>query len=154
MKNINFLVGSPKYSLEPFEPFSNHVLKFLEGLSRELEQLKTIKSYPDLKALSFWCRKNNLLKLKREYFKNTNKIGLGLIFHITPSNIPTNFIYSLIFGLLSGNSNIVKVPSKNFQQIKIICNVIKKLLKKYSTLKIRLQLLGTNMMMNQLENFL
>ena len=135
MKNINFLVGSPKYSLEPFEPFSNHVLKFLEGLSRELEQLKTIKSYPDLKALSFWCRKNNLLKLKREYFKNTNKIGLGLIFHITPSNIPTNFIYSLIFGLLSGNSNIVKGPSKNFQQIKIICNVIKKLLKKYSTLK-------------------
>ena len=129
MKNINFLVGSPKYSLEPFEPFSNHVLKFLEGLSRELDQLITIKSYPDLKALSFWCRKNNLLKLKREYFKNTNKIGLGLIFHITPSNIPTNFIYSLIFGLLSGNSNIVKVPSKNFQQIKIICNIIKSYLK-------------------------
>ena len=47
-----------------------------------------------------------------------NKLGLGLAFHITPSNIPTNFAYSLIFGLLSGNSNVVKVPSRNFTQIK------------------------------------
>ena len=35
-----------------------------------------------------------------------------MIFHITPSNIPTNFAYSFIFGLLTGNSNIVKVPTK------------------------------------------
>ena len=55
---------------------------------------------------------------------------MGLIFHITPSNIPTNFAYSLIFGLITGNSNIVKVPSKNFEQVTIICRVINKLLKK------------------------
>ena len=39
--------------------------------------------------------------------------SLGMIFHITPSNIPTNFAYSMIFGLINGNSNIT-VPSKKF----------------------------------------
>ena len=56
-----------------------------------------------------------------------------MVFHITPANIPTNFAYSLIFGLLTGNSNIIKVPSKNFKQVDIICSVIKKILKKNSS---------------------
>jgi len=55
---------------------------------------------------------------------------LGLVFHITPSNIPTNFAYSLLFGLLTGNTNVVKVPSKKFKQIDIVCDVINKTLKK------------------------
>ena len=58
-----------------------------------------------------------------------------MIFHITPANIPTNFAYSLIFGLLSGNANVVKAPSKNFEQINIICRIIKKLLKNNTLLK-------------------
>ena len=53
-----------------------------------------------------------------------------MIFHVTPANIPTNFAYSLIFGLLTGNSNVVKVPSKNFEQVNIICSSIKRILKK------------------------
>ena len=76
------------------------------------------------------CRKQNLYKLKEEFLKDKDKIGLGLVFHITPSNVATNFAYSLIFGLLSGNSNVVKVPSKNFTQIKLICGLINKILKK------------------------
>ena len=31
---------------------------------------------------------------------------------------------------MSGNSNVVKVPSKNFTQIKLICGLINKILKK------------------------
>ena len=60
---------------------------------------------------------------------------MGLLFHITPSNIPTNFAYSLIFGLLSGNKNIIKVPSKIFPQVDIICSAINKALKKFNSLK-------------------
>ena len=46
-------------------------------------------------------------------------------------------MYSLIFGLLTGNSNLVRVPSKNFDQIKIICLCFNKILKKkkFSVLK-------------------
>ena len=73
----------------------------------------------------------NIKNLKKEFNHKNNRLGLGLIFHITPSNIPTNFAYSLIFGLITGNSNIVKVPSKDFEQLKIIyCSIIKKILKK------------------------
>ena len=59
-----------------------------------------------------------------------NRLGVGFIFHITPSNIPTNFVYSLIFGLLSGNSNLVKVPTKKFSQINIVCKILNSILKK------------------------
>ncbi len=130
MNNIKYLVGNKNFSLKPFEPFSNHVLKFLEKLSKELNSLRNIKNYPELKSLSFWCRKKNLYKLKKDFFKDKDKIGLGLVFHITPSNVATNFAYSLIFGLLSGNSNVVKVPSKNFIQINLICDLINKILEK------------------------
>ena len=95
-----------------------------------MNNLKTIKEYSDLKALSFWCRRKNILKLKENFNSQKNRIGLGMVFHITPANIPTNFVYSLIFGLLTGNSNIVKVPSKNFEEINIICSLINKILKK------------------------
>ena len=62
---------------------------------------------------------------------------MGLLFHITPSNVPTNFAYSLIFGLLTGNTNIVKVPHQKFEQVKIICNNINKIVKakKFSKIK-------------------
>ena len=59
-----------------------------------------------------------------------NEKARGLIFHITPSNIPTNFAYSLLFGLLNGNANIVKVSSKEFEQVKIFSNALKLLVKK------------------------
>ena len=135
MKKINYIIGNKNFSTIPFEPFSKKICNFLNDFSIILSKFKNIKKYPDLKSLAFWCRKKNILKLKLVEKNLTNKIGLGLAFHITPSNIPTNFAYSLIFGLLSGNSNVVKVPSRNFNQIDIICSIIKKLLKKHSFLK-------------------
>ena len=50
--------------------------------------------------------------------------------YFTPSNVPTNFVYSFIFGLLSGNSNVIKLPSSEFAEKKIILKIIKKLLNK------------------------
>lgn len=129
-KDIKYLVGSSTFDLSPFEPFSAKIINFLDDFSTELNLIKNIKEYPDLKSLAFWCRKKNILKLKKEFNKNKNRIGLGLVFHITPSNIPTNFAYSLIFGLITGNSNVIKVPINNFAQIDTVCQTINKLLKK------------------------
>jgi len=130
MKKVNYLVGNSQFSLDPFEPFCKEVCNFLNSLSKELNLAKNIKSYPDLKALSFWCRNKNISKLKKNFNVEKNRVGLGTIFHVTPANIPTNFAYSLIFGLLTGNSNVVKVPSKEFEQVNIICSLIKRILKK------------------------
>ena len=66
MNNVNFLVGSSSYCLKPFEPFSSQVISFLNIFSKELNTEKIVRNYPDLKALSFWCR-------KKEYFKNETK---------------------------------------------------------------------------------
>ena len=64
-------------------------------------------------------------------------MGLGVVFHITPSNVPVNFAFSFVFGLLSGNANIVRVPSNPFPQIGIICAAIDELfaLNKYKEIK-------------------
>ena len=37
---------------------------------------------------------------------------MGIIFHVPPSNIPTNFAYSFVFGIFTGNTNIIRL-SKN-----------------------------------------
>ena len=131
LKDFEYLVGNSKsISVQPITPYDQRVCNFLGDLSYELNKNKEVKKYPDIKTLAFWCRKKNILNLKEKFLSNKSRIGVGLIFHITPSNIPTNFAYSLIFGLLTGNSNIIKVPSKRFDQVKIICNSINKILKK------------------------
>ena len=39
--------------------------------------------------------------LKKEYKKDESlRLGRGIIFHIAPSNVPINFAYSLVAGLL------------------------------------------------------
>ncbi|MDY6953340.1 MAG: acyl-CoA reductase [Thermodesulfobacteriota bacterium] len=57
------------------------------------------------------------------------RLGRGLAFHITPSNVPINFAFSYVFGLLSGNANVVRVPSKAFPQTGIVCDAMNRLLR-------------------------
>ncbi len=127
--NLKYLVGENKIHNLSLPPFENIICNFLGELSKELNLDKDAKHYPDIKALAFWCRKQKILSYKKTFETREIRLGLGLIFHITPSNIPTNFAYSLIFGLITGNSNIVKVPSRDFHQVTIICRAINKLLK-------------------------
>jgi hypothetical protein len=133
VNKIDYLVGDKKKTKTTVtEPYDELSCDFIADLSLELSKIKSVKEYPDIKTLSFWCRRQNIKSLKNKFYSTNNdyRIGVGLVFHITPSNIPTNFAYSLLFGLLSGNSNIIKIPSKKFSQIDIICDCIKKVLKK------------------------
>ncbi len=136
-KKIKYLVGEEKINQRATIPYNNLLCDFLKSFSIELNLHPLSKKYSDIKALAFWCREKNILRFKKDFISEHARLGLGLIFHITPSNIPTNFAYSLIFGLINGNSNVVKVPSKNFAQIDIICKVINKLLriKKFKKIK-------------------
>ena len=146
MSNIKFLVGNSNFNFKTTEPYGDLVCKFVSTLSRELINHKESINYPDIKTLGFWCRKQNLNNLKEKFKDGNVRLGVGLVFHITPSNVPTNFAYSLLFCLLTGNSNIVKVPSKKFYQIDIICSEIKKILNKkfFSPLKGMITILRYN----------
>ena len=136
LRNFEYLVGNGNISQKPMQPYDELICNFIGELSIELNLSPLSNKYSDIKALAFWCRKKNIINIKKNFISNETRLGLGLVFHITPSNIPTNFAYSLIFGLITGNSNIVKVPSQKFEQVKIICRAINKVLKKkYKTLR-------------------
>lgn len=142
--NLNF----EKYP--SLKPFDKNIINFLDEFSKKLIRYNNIIKYPDLIALAYWCRKKNIYKLSKEYDFDDLVLGRGLIFHITPSNIPTNFIYSLIFGLLTGNKNIVKIPTIQFDQIKIIKKIFNNLLslKKFKKLKNYIFLISYDSMNN------
>lgn len=136
--NIQYLIGK-KSNLKIFlNPFNKTIIEFLDDLSKKLDNIYKKKNFSDLKALSFFCRKKHLLSLQKKHLTNNSvRFGIGLLFHITPSNIPTNFAYSLVFGLITGNSNIVKVPQKKFEEIDLICSAISYVLKKSKYSKVK-----------------
>ena len=139
-KNVNrveYLVGNGDIKKISNDIFNQKICNFINDFSIKLKNHKSAKNFSDIRTLSFWCRKQNLSNLEKKFKTKEFRVGLGLAFHITPSNIPTNFAYSLIFGLLTGNTNIIKVPSKKFEQISIICSCLNNLInkKKYFDIK-------------------
>lgn len=107
--------------------FSDLGIAFLSSLSNELIKSPKVRQFSDVATFAFFCRKANLLALKKKYSENSIRLGRGIIFHVAPSNVPVNFAYSMVAGILSGNINIVRVPSKSFEQVDIICDTIKKI---------------------------
>ena len=134
LSKIQFLAGSAEGLSEMLtvpskEPFSEDIIEFLSNVSKQLLGNKAAKGYPDVVTLGFWLRRGNVLRLKERYgFKQGIRLGRGTVFHIAPSNVPVNFAYSLFSGLMLGNANIVRVPSKDFEQVRIITEVISKAL--------------------------
>ena len=59
------------------------------------------------------------------------------MFHVVPSNVPINFAYSLIFGLLSGNSNVVRVSEEKNEIVYSTCKLLNLILKRKKYNKIR-----------------
>ena len=126
------------------EIFSELSISFLNDLSKELLKFNDIRKFPDVATFGFFCRKANINLFKNKNYKpKENRVGRGIAFHIAPSNVPVNFAYSLVAGILSGNINIVRLPSKSFEEINIICNAIKKicLLDKYEKMAQRICLI-------------
>ena len=127
---VEVLVGNLNISNKVSKIFDPNIVDFLDEISKEIFKKKKNLSFQDLATFAFWIRKKNILKISDNYPLKDRMIGYGLAFHISPSNIPMNFAYSLVFGLLSGNNNILRLPSKKFIQTYVLCNIINKILKK------------------------
>lgn len=142
MNHITYLIGSAEIarnmaSVPAREPFDEEILDFLNDVSRTIMGMKEAKTYPDVITLGFWMRKASVLNLKKRFERNDGNlhVGRGLAFHIAPSNVPVNYAYSLITGLLTGNANIVRVPSKDFPQVGIINKAICESLSKFNRVR-------------------
>lgn len=106
---------------KPDVPFAENVIEFLNALSGVLLKDRLSRLYPDIITFAFFCRKANLLAQKQKFTSAEGlRLGRGILFHIAPSNVPINFGYSLVAGLLAGNNNIVRVSSKQFPQVDLI----------------------------------
>jgi hypothetical protein len=63
--------------------------------------------------LSFARYVKQVLELEGFYdVPGYTRVGTGLCFHVAPNNVPLGFAYSFLWGFVSGNSNIIKLPSK------------------------------------------
>ncbi len=130
---IEYLVGNDQTINEinnsGMSIFDERTLTFLDLLSKTLMKNPEAKRFPDIITFAFWCRRANLLLLRENYSHELKcRIGLGVSFHIAPSNVAVNFAYSAVVALLAGNSCIVRIPSKEFPQIEIICRAFRKIL--------------------------
>ena len=128
---LQYVIGTPDIvekmkDARVLRPFDDAVISFLNDLS---VILRKNREYPDVATFGFWCRKAALLQEKAKYDDVSERFGKGVVFHSTPSNVPVNFAFSFAAGLLAGNANIVRLPGKPFEQVNIICDAIKELLR-------------------------
>ena len=101
---------------------------FSHALSVALLNNKTARSFPDVVTFAYFCRRANINSILTELQNRTLRQGWGRLVHITPSNIPVNFAFSLMMGVLSGNTNYVRLPSRNYPQIDVIIDAIQSVL--------------------------
>lgn len=139
---MEYLVGDARLAEElpavpTKEPFADDICDFLNTVSKNLLKDPGSRAYSDVVTLGFWIRKASLAKLKERFWKDDGnlRLGRGVAFHIAPSNVPVNFAYSLVAGLLTGNSNVVRVPSKDFPQVKIIAEAVNRALNEHEAMK-------------------
>ena len=107
-KNIKIVIGKLDFNTDIDIAWSDETIEFLNNIYLQINK-KIYKKFTDLITFGFWCRKSNLLKIKSDYEKKYRMFGRGLVLHITPSNASMNFAFSLAIGLLSGNSNLVRL---------------------------------------------
>jgi len=74
------------------------------------------KTFSDLISFAWWCRKASIERQAAPYRDGSLRLGRGVAFHVTPSNVPVNYLFSWAFSLLAGNANLVRLPERHFPQ--------------------------------------
>ena len=109
-----------------FTPFNEKILKTFEKISKRILSDKKLIEKKDIFTFGFWCRRKNLEILKKRFCKSDKIFGVGLVFHVPPANIPVLPLYSLAFGTLTGNSNLIRIPKKNIDYLNQVISLIYK----------------------------
>ncbi len=121
---VEFLCGSGELLCTPAparRPFDPELTGLLSRVGELLSRDPGAKEHPAALAFAFWVREASLTEQKRRFSRVDGlRVGRGTVFHIAPGNVPANFAYSLAAGLLSGNRNIVRAPSRDFPEARLI----------------------------------
>lgn len=117
--------------------FSKETIAFLDDLSYALLQSRIALEHPSVAAFGLWCRRASIEGFRQNYDTGALGLGRGMAFHISPSNVPVMFAYSLAIGLLSGNANIVRLPSREHVVIDQLLSHITKQLTRHEHASLR-----------------
>lgn len=110
-------------NVPPLPIFSEEARAFLTALSARILRDAEAKAYSDVVTLGFWCRPAALHRMQHNYDSEENRLGRGIVFHVAPSNVAVNFAYSCIVAFLAGCASIVRLPSKDFPQVTLLCRL-------------------------------
>ena len=69
-KNIKIVIGKLDFNTDIDIAWSDETIEFLNNIYLQINKKKIYKKFTDLITFGFWCRKSNLLKIKRDYEKN------------------------------------------------------------------------------------
>lgn len=138
LPGLTFVVGDAETiermrTARPLVPFSDEAVGFLDALSKRL--FASGRGYPDVVTFAFWCRKGAVLRERKRYEADAFRLGRGIAFHSTPSNVAVNFAFSFATGLLAGNPNIVRLPARDFPQVTVISNAVRETLSEIPAMK-------------------
>jgi Acyl-CoA reductase (LuxC) len=130
IQNLEILLGSvSEFNVDQrYEIFDSKIIEVLQKLSQEILRIADVRQYPDLVAFAFDFRNTGLALARSGIDFNEIRVGRGCAFHITPSNVPLNFAYSLAYSMLAGNSNIVRLPTRNYPQMEIFIDLLSNIL--------------------------
>ena len=134
-----FLLGDESFlescsSIPVRKPFDGRTIDYLDSVSKRILSDPASRAYPDVVTFAFWIRKASMASYAETYAEKDGcrTVGRGVVFHVAPSNVAVNFAYSLVSGLISGNVNIVRVPSKPFPQVDMIADAMRSALEEFS----------------------
>lgn len=142
---LTFLSGDAerlqKLSEMPVLPvFDEKQIDFFDVFSKKLLHDKEARQYSDLIALGYWCRKTSIYEMRDKINCNLSRRGRGIAFHIAPSNVAVNFMYSIIVSMLAGNVNVVRLSERDFVQVDVIVRLLKEMETDYEQIAERLVL--------------
>lgn len=103
---------------------SAEVLESISELSRAILNSTASQEFPDLASFGFFCRNSNVKRYASRWSSGVLFRGLGGILHVAPGNIPMNFAYSWVMGLVAGNQNYVRLPSTRFPQAEVFLDIL------------------------------
>ena len=137
--SVTYALGSAEIeaqmeNVRPLPIFSAEAAAFLTALSARILADAEAKAYPDVVTLGFWCRPAALRQMQRTYEAEVNRLGRGIVFHIAPSNVAVNFAYSCLAAFLAGNASVVRLPSKDFPQVDVLCRIFAETLAEFPAL--------------------
>lgn len=127
---VTVLAGSLEHlSNHPWPVWHASAVAFLAALGKALMKPALAAKLPDVVTLAYWLRSAHLQQLQTQTSSpHRLRLGLGLVVHICPANVPVNFAFSLAFALLAGNSSVLRLSSKPSAACDLIVDTIKTLL--------------------------